>query len=271
MRIRHILCPVDFSSFSAHALQVGIRLARIFGAHLSVLHIREFDPASETRLMEFVEEHNQGALADISRHIEVGHAAYASIDFARDNAVDVILCGSHGRTGVERALLGSVAEKLVRHAKCPVWVMRGDEDKIPPLSILIATDLTPTSQSARRMAIYLAVGFGCKLAILHVVPQPDEHEGEEALSAFYDAARAEAEAGLSSIDSEETLVITREVAVGKPWEAIVARAKALDTGLIVTGTHGRTGLDRWVLGSVADKVVRNAHCPVLTVPHLPGA
>ncbi len=268
MLFHHVVAAIDFSTPSGHALASAASFARLVGARLSVLHVRERGDEDPAGMRAFVARwlDRDTAPEKVLQVEQVGHPAFATVDWADAHSVDMIFCGSHGRSGLARMLLGSVAEKLVRHARCPVWVVRS-EGGLHPQRILLPTDLTPLCETATRLAVYLAVGFDCRLDVLHVIDAPERQTGIHGqLEAYYEEVRALAEKGLASIESEDKLAISRDIAVGKPSARIVEAAETLSADLIVCGTHSRVGVDRWLLGSVAERLVRQAPCSVIVAP-----
>jgi nucleotide-binding universal stress UspA family protein len=144
VKIREILCPVDFSDESREALHFGVELARLFGARLTLFNVYQMPGyalpegvvlAGPEVLNELVDsiESDLRAWSDEARGLGAGEVAWETAlgtpaneieRFARDHAIDLIVIGTHGRTGLRHVLLGSVAEKVVRHAPCPVLTVR---------------------------------------------------------------------------------------------------------------------------------------------------
>jgi len=146
--IRHILVPSDFSEPSRAALEYAAELSRAFGASLDVLHVWEaptfIPPASlleagvadlslvevfrknaEDALAKFVDDARKREIVVRASFAELGPPARVITEFARKREYDLIVIGTHGRTGLSHALIGSVAERVVRHASCPVLAVRG--------------------------------------------------------------------------------------------------------------------------------------------------
>ncbi len=276
MQIRHILAPVDFTPFSERALRTAAALAESLGAELSVLHAlderfgasRPFE-ATEAELAAFVGRLGE-TVGPPRQHVLLGQPAYASEDWAVENGVDLVVCGTHGRSGISRALLGSNAEKLARSARLPVLIARDGGD-LRGGRVLFASDLATQGISAQRMAAYLTRTLGCSLLAAHVVARPRLRAvAGEQVDEAYRAALKSAQEGLAKLDFDGLEVETHAVC-GTPAEDLVELARIENVSLIVCGTRGKSGLRRLLLGSVAERLIRTAPCSVLVVPHLPGA
>src|SRR5690606_2906760 len=193
--------------------------------------------------------------------------------YAQDHAPDLIVMGTHGRSGVDRLLLGSVAEDVVRLADCPVLTIRPDTEPAPlgVRRVLAPVDFSAASWLAVAYAKHLAALTGAPLALVHVVetlpsyglvdippsfPPPSVEVEAEAREALLDLAR---EAGGPPVE------VVPHVVAGHPTIGVLEAAAALAPDLLVLPTHGRSGLKRLVLGSVAEQVVRRGPCPVLVV------
>jgi nucleotide-binding universal stress UspA family protein len=180
--------------------------------------------------------------------------------------------GTHGRGGVARLLMGSVAEKVVRTAPCPVVTVHGARNPSPAgfRRILVPTDFSAASGAALDTARLLADQFAASLHLLHVLPEMfDGAAGSELFISEAPAVRT-----LRLMNARERLAhriptelprstVTTEVIFGDPAETIAAYADDNHFDLIVMGTHGRTGIAH-LLGTVAERVVRTAQCPVMT-------
>ena len=285
----HILVPTDFSPQSTAALAYARELAATTGASIHLLHVAENvflravagDPGErKTALLRQLEE---SFTDDDRRRLAVRVAVERSdepadeiVSCARMSDIDLIVMGTHGRGGLARAVMGSVAEHVVRTAPCPVLTVHQAPatDRPGPSRILVATDFSPPSDTALEFARTLAARFGASLHLLHVVEDPTI--GGPVASEMYlaesPATRTErlkdSQARLShrvTGSDRAALNATTEVVFGRSAEMIVDYAADTKADLIVMGTHGRTGLAHLLVGSVAERVVRHAACPVLTV------
>jgi nucleotide-binding universal stress UspA family protein len=201
--------------------------------------------------------------------------APAILDYANENDIDLIVMGTHGRRGLGHLLLVSVAEEVVRVASCPVLTIREHEEPTPIEAIeqiLVPVDFSGHSKKALAYAKEMAATYNARLHLLHVIEDvkypafymsgrlsyfdivPEvEAKSREALKKFLeDAGMSEATADIHVIE-------------GHAAGDIVKFAASHSIDLVVIATHGLTGLDHFLLGSVTEKVVRRAPCPVFTV------
>jgi nucleotide-binding universal stress UspA family protein len=192
---------------------------------------------------------------------------------ALDARVDLVVVGSHGRSGLPRFVHGSVAERVVRLAPVPVLTVHSaDEVKPgeggPVRRILAPTDFSDASRRSVEAALKLAIDFDAVLTVLHVCELPVglQYVTEDVAKEVEAQARQKLDATLASV---RLLAPKAEgnLRRGNAWAGIVAAAEEHASDLIVVGTHGRRGLERAFLGSVAEKVVRLAPVPVLAVSH----
>jgi len=275
MEIRQILSPVDFSDLSAHALRYASMLAPCGNARLVVAYAQSFSPPpyfTEGQVGEFERQFHdafQGAEAALRRFVDAeldAEAASATevriveampvdgiLKLAREIKADLIVMGTHGRSGVNRLMLGSVAERVLRESEIPVLTVRGDTDAaMTPKSILCPVNNTPAAREALSMAAHMARCFGGNVVALHV---KEGHAGQGIgdLCAWVP----------DEIRSHCTIrELTRE---GEAAEEIVALARETPCDLLVIGARHRRFFDSTVLGSTTARVVRHAPCPVLTV------
>jgi len=289
---RRILVPVDFSDPSRQALQAAIQLAQRFGSHLAVAHMTRrnrpdshivaeqlgmtFDTrrAGRAKLMEFIEREVPGDLQP-TRLVADGVPFDEIAKTAKAWEADLIVIATHGYTGLKHVLLGSTTERVVRHAPCPVLVVRGREkrgvktafspDKLR--SILVPVDFSKPSLDALQHALALARRYEAQLTLLHVIEPLHPDMLIDTTQGQRDARVAAHErlTRLADATKKAWPRTDRELRAGHPVTTITALAKRTNADLIVIGTHGYTGLKHAMLGSVAERVVRHAPCPVLTV------
>jgi nucleotide-binding universal stress UspA family protein len=289
---RRILAASDLSKGSDEALLQAHARAVATGAELAVCHAlphlqgvntlfpqRNAESALhvanlEGEIREALAEQLAACLPGAKVEVFVDRAsAYAGIvQRAETWSADLVVVGSHGRTGLPRMLLGSVAEQVVRHAHCAVLVARA----APQTGIVVAaTDLSDPSMPAivaaadearqrkARLVVVHAIAFGNLETTLEEIVRDLARRGgatdiDEQIRSAVDAElqRALVQCGAQG----ETRVVD-----GVPAAAIVRTADELGAELVVVGTRGRTGLVRIALGSTADRIVRNAACSVLAV------
>jgi nucleotide-binding universal stress UspA family protein len=286
MANRRILCAIDFSPAARSALDLAARLAQEGGATLEVVHVVE-----RHRLLEAIGDqpdagHLVTELGDRAEHQLEGWRAETA---ARLAAVEAIVLGGRaweeiageaGRWGADlvvvgrsepgRQLLGSVAERIVRHAPCSVLVVPATVDAARrPAALLCAIDFSSSSRAAADAAVELAAASGGRTTLLHVLVPPRFGPGLLQQDALLGAARREAEGKLehwiADLRRGAARLEGKVIAAAAAAEAILETARAGDRDLIVVGTHGRTGMGRAILGSVAERVVRGADRPVLVV------
>ncbi len=297
--IARVLVPTDFSAQASLALRYGCAFARQNEATLYLLHVvQDLAPISiggggiaVSAAAEYVDQLEKSAGEALAQHTPeapgvrivrqtvIGTPGEQIVDFANANAVDLICVGTHGHGGLKRFFLGSVAERVVQHAACKVLVVRSLErdfvgkDGAPPVlsRILVPVDFSETCQMALNEAASLAARFGAELHLLHVVEDNSPTVSEIALAypVFQSYVRELVATGQKQMDEMQTpdgVALVRKVVVGDPISKINDYAAEHDVDLVVMGTHGRTGPAHWLMGSVAERVVRGAPCPVLVTP-----
>jgi nucleotide-binding universal stress UspA family protein len=288
MSFRKVLCPIDFSPGSRQATRVAIRLANEVGAELVLAHAWHVPPVafSEELLlaagaMQEMQEGAQAALDEAVREAtELGARRPGSKLLAgtprheivklleHDSGFDLVVMGTHGHTGLSRVLLGSIAESIVRHAPCSVLTVRPDASLEPFARVLCPIDFSTSSQHAVELAAELARRGAAQLALLHVVEVPPvSTRGQQMIEFLRELDRYSTEHLDQWAARLEGTLPGRVAKLPRIGRAGAEILKALDEDpaldLVVIGSHGRTGLERWLLGSVAEKIVRHARCPVL--------
>jgi nucleotide-binding universal stress UspA family protein len=294
MKPRKILCATDFSAGSDAALRSATALAQHFDAHLSLLHVIPFDlklavnfespeEAEEHALCEalrelkaFAEKYTAGSFS-IQYLVRVGDAETEIINAARDEEADLLVLGSHGRSGWRAVVFGSVTESVLRHSELPVFTVPANPSKSSGTGtqitrILCPTDFSPPSTEALRKAAEWCREFQAELYVLHVMPFSEPALGIIS-AAEYEQSRAKDAAlavwhYLTDKDVEDCRpqVIIR---AGAPGSQIVRAAEELEADLIVISTHGQSGWRHLVFGSVMEAVARTSRRPVLTVHQAP--
>jgi nucleotide-binding universal stress UspA family protein len=305
LSITHILCPIDFSDTSRRAVRCAIALARWYEAKLSVLHVFANVPVVDA-VPAFgagvvpppltLGDVDRGALRDEMRTF-VGDTSGVVADMVLQEApdvrseilaeagvtgVDLVVMGSHGRTGVRHLLLGSVADAVLRQAACPVLIVPPHADdhpvSVPFKRIVCPVDFSPVSQAAVEFALTLAQEDDAEITLLHSVEIPPElrdyvFPAEIDIDAVHAAARADALTRLRALVPEsagEFCRVHTEATEGRPHRAVVRLAAEQHADLIVMGAHGRSALARLVFGSNTYAVIRDATCPVLAVHPRPA-
>jgi nucleotide-binding universal stress UspA family protein/uncharacterized membrane protein YfcA len=268
-RWRHILLATDGSEYSEGAIRVAAALARRNDARLFIASIAVYNPeyASTVPGLEQVALDQAGrnvagavqAAAGIEHDVVIAEAEdpYRGIvDAANEDRADLIVMGRRGKRGLARAMVGDATARVIGHAPCNVLVApRGAAEWHK--CILVATDGSRHGDAAARLAGHLALEWQLPLTVVSaVLPSHNEQRRREAVTAI-DRVKA----GLAALP----VTVTGVVAEGRPEQVILDQAGKAGADLIVIGTHGRTGLDRLLMGSVAERVIGFAACPVLAV------
>jgi nucleotide-binding universal stress UspA family protein len=298
--LRRILCPVDFSEISRRALDHAAALGRRHEATVLALHVVPLatplpmapapvypaatmppDPRARRSMLEEL-EHAVAPVRRLGVNVETlvreGDAVHAILHETEQLPIDLVVMGSHGAGGFEHLVMGSVAEKVLRKAPCPVLTVgppTGGDDAARGVRydrILCPIDFSEPSIRALEYALSLAEGPSCRVTLFHVHEQilysflPYERALEDAhyVRAVLDEIQEHLERMLP--DNASDLCTPRVVARrGRPHEEILRLAREEESDVIVLGVHGRPFLERLLLGSVTSHVVRGAPCPVLTV------
>jgi len=280
--LNHVLVPHDFGDTSKMAMNYAIALARMFHGVIDVLHVR--DRADTVRPASFpreLYEELQTTVRDrvlritaqdetkptIDFHLRSGTAHTQILRFANEQRTDLIVMGTHGRTGVAHAVMGSVAETIVCTAPCPVLTVRKPPREYSVPNILVTTDFGMASDTALLYGRTLAHTFGGTLHLLHVMENYFLRPIVADPRALEAAARRQLGERLTPSDRDTLRACAILEVSDHPATAIVEYAHASQIDFIVMGTHGRASMERLLMGSVAAHVVRTARCPVLTVKH----
>jgi len=292
--IHRIVYATDLSPASEPAWTEAQLLGRLFGAEIVLLHAVAPPPVIPTEgyvppelYEELLRSGRREGEAGFDRllgsvagsglkvrvRLEDGPPAQKILEVVADEAADLLVVGTHGRTGLQRAVLGSVADRMMRQATCPVLTVRSAPESGPRREIrriCYATDFSPTARAAWPWAVAIASAAGAEVDLVHVTFEPvaDRHMSAETLGrmaqVLHDQGRIEAERFLERSTLPRERIHIR-LSPGVPGEQIVHRAQEWADDLVVMGTHGWSGIARWMLGSVANHVIQTAPCPVLTV------
>lgn len=292
-----ILIPLDGSPLAEHVLDHIAWLATPAATELSLVSVieswRYASAGPEFALADLITpviagmaeylKTQEAKLVQAGYHVTTrvveGDAASVLLSMAQTDGVDLIAMSSHGRSGFVRWALGSVAERVLHGAQVPVFLVR--ESTAPRQgklqTILLPLDGSAVAEQALPEAQALALANQAHLLLVQVIQKLDERSqgllftSETTAKATFAKWRAEAETYLAGIAQRLTAAgVTTDVrvVVDDPDRAICAMSPHAD--LIVMGTHGRTGMSRWVYGSVANKVLRGASCPLLLVHTVEG-
>lgn len=297
LKVRKILHASDFSACSRQALPHALFLARNFGAELHLLHalvphrerldvpedqapepedlMGRLEARAREELGELLGEEEAGAVKLVTAVRRGTYPAPTILRYARGEGIDLVVLGTHGRRAPGRLLLGSVAEEVVRLAPCPVLTLKQCEEPPKPSAveqILVPVDFSDHSRRALGYARDLADRYAARLQLLHVIEQV-------VLPSFYipgapgifphnlSGLEGTAEAELHALMESDGPKVPYEahVITASPVTGITDFAAEHGSDLLVISTHGLTGLERLLIGSTAESLIRLAPCPVFTV------
>ncbi|MEP6921662.1 MAG: universal stress protein [bacterium] len=298
---RNILFPTDFKPHTHAALKYAAAFARSGEGRVVLLSVQSGTvPANLLTLPEqvFVDQDNKWLLQlrtdvrelladplfdglEVEPLIVEGEPASEIARAAQDHGSDLVTVVTHGRKGLTRALWGSTAEEIIAEAPCPVLTIRppqrdfvqqrGSKSEIRLNRVLLATNFRPSSSAATLVARQLADQCGAELHAVYVIGDYFEQISaifpEGGLTALT-RMRSYVQEHMAQLASEGGARATPHIIEGRPYEEIVRLAVEKDADLIVIGTNVHASLfgGTPVLGSEIERVVRNAHCPVLCVP-----
>lgn len=291
-----ILFATDLSRSAEGAEAYACTIAASWGAILTVMNVLEFPPGlnpeypvNRVYLGELMKQATRG-LVDVKERtsaqgvvaqtrIATGIPSEEVLAAAKDEGTELIVMGTVGKTGLEHVLLGSTAERIIRTAPCPVLTVRtersrakqdsGMQSPVELRRILVPVDFSDCSLDALEYAVIIAQRAKASLTLLHVLepvsygldftfPHPEKRERmREALTGQLD--------GLVSSLASAKVTATYLLRGGLPNDSILEAARTGPADLIIMGSHGRRGLSHAFYGSVAESVLRQTHCPVLTV------
>ena len=283
-----ILLPFDGSDGAAEALHHAAEIAHWADATIHVLFVadttRDSVTVVETQVVDALVQEGKDVVEEAEKTLNTlgvdydsdvvqGHPAPTIVEYAEQYEYDVIVMPTHGREGVSRYLIGSVTEKVVRLSTVPLLTarMQPDEQLVFPFeNILVPTDGSAGAAHAAEYGLSLAAALDATVHVLSVVDDTSlgldvrstisGHEREQVATDAVDDVVSEAETrGVSNT--------VRHVEHGSPIELILETIDSNDIHAVVMGTTGRRGSDRILLGSVAEKTVRSAPVPVITVGH----
>ena len=287
-KIERILCPVDFSEASKKAFEYALSLAKQYKAKLYVQHLIEpvmvfsyegipgwkgiYDAARSGAEGAMEKLTSLAAVHSIhpETSMEIGDPGESILQFTEQKAIDLIVMGTHGRRGVDRLVMGSVTERVVRKAKRPVLAVRkpvhdfvspGSEDAVHLRKILLGTDFSDHALRALDYALSLGMEYQAELSLVHVleeIPQDKELQPE------MERLVQQMEAPLPD-DARNWCTIRSTVRIGKPYEQIIQLATESRIDLIVLGVRGRSALDTALFGSTTYRVLQLGPCPLLAV------
>jgi nucleotide-binding universal stress UspA family protein len=295
--IARILCPIDFSDFSRRALDYSIVLARWYRASIAALHVHQppvphvaplaplapVEPVAlppidldlvRRQIAAFVPQDCQ---TEVSIETLAAEGDPAREILAAAESADLIVMGTHGRSGFERLVLGSVTETVLRKATCSLLTIPlTAPDAAGPVPIVFrrivaAVDFSDVSMEALRQAASLAAEADAHLTAMHVIEVPeylalwiDRVDGINHVRAWADAAERRLRCAVGP-ETREYAHVGQRVETGKAYREILRVAGEQQADLIVMGAHGHGVIEQMFVGSTTQHVVRRAGCPVLIV------
>ncbi len=289
--IRHIVLGTSLTEAADSAVRAGLEIARRAGAQLHLVHAYALpvtymgEPGTslamsltELPVENLYREQLAAQLARVggdpqlaaSATIEVGTPQRVILEAARTFGADLIVVGPHEGSPRLAALLGSTADRILREAWVPVWVVRGQQFNWPE-KVLAPVDLSPLSHESltRGLELLHTGGTACQVEALFVLSEVDRrgsvHFSPEQVDRF---ANDELKRFVGGLNPPPAVHVQARLAVGLPREQVLADLSQHPVDLMILGTHGRSGFERFLLGSVAAVLVRDAACSVLVVPPL---
>jgi len=274
LTIQTVLFPTDGSATAESARSVAEQFADRYGAELHILQVEIIPPAGDLRYDAVPEPFEADGPDGNASVIEVRRrhpvSADAIVDYADEVDADLIVMGTHGRSGVNRLTLGSTAERVLRLAPCPVITIGPEANTEAAGPVLVPLVFESASDSALETALALAESRGTRLVAVHVIEPIDIPSPYGLVVAGFspvelkDRVRQTVERWVSA-HAEGPVPIEVDIREGSASIQILEAAQAHGASLIVQSSHGRRGLSRWLLGSVAEAVARRASCPTLTL------
>jgi len=290
-KFKRIVVPTDFSDTAESAIKLGARIADWYACNLDLVNVvdatvyayagypfaslsKELMTSAEAALQKVKVTAGKGT---INRYLLSGSPAAEIAGHARRHDADLIVVGTHGHGAVARFLLGSVADRVLHESHCPVIVTKQPKGKVkhpkaaakPFTRVLFPTDFSETAGVALKAAIAMTEDMDAELFVLHVVDDSliTTHVDEERKIILNELRRHALEQMKKELPAEllQNFETIGAVKRGEPGKQIAAYAEVNHCDLIVMGTHGRSGVERALIGSVADKVVRRSNCAVMLV------
>ncbi|TAM78717.1 MAG: universal stress protein [Acidobacteria bacterium] len=291
LRIEKILCPIDFSEYSHKAFEYAHSLAQHYGAKLLLQHVVQplastypyyafpdvlnevalnLESSADQKLSELVSDQQRDGL-EIQRFVHKGTVPDCILAFAGSQGADLIVMGTHGRQGFDHFTMGSVTEKVLRKAHCPVLVVRkpahdfvhpGDvTEPVQLKKLLFSTDFSEYSSRALTYALSLAMEYNAELTLLHVLEDVPATDGLQESVAEVTKRLEE----LAPSEAADWCSVRTAVRIGSPYQQVLQVAIETEADLVVMGVRGRNAVDLALFGSTTHRVIQLGACPVLAV------
>jgi nucleotide-binding universal stress UspA family protein len=291
LKMKRILCPVDFSDCSAKAYDYAYSLARRYEAKLYVEHVVQVlqsaypyynfpdiagssiywdvSKSAEERMRALIKDHSfNGFQPEMVVH--KGFLPDSILAFAQNIQADLVVMGTHGRRGLDRFVMGSVTESVLRKAVCPVLAVRKPahdfvhpeqtQEPVRLKRILLCTDFSRFALRAMQYALSLAQEYNSELTLLHVVDDVGKQGAEAVMREVHHRLEQ-----LVPEDARNWCAVRTAVRIGKPYGEIIQAAVEQQSDVIILGVRGHGALDLAVFGSTTHRVLQLGPCPVLAV------
>ena len=280
----HILVPTDGSETVDRVIDAALDIAAHHDATVHLLYVADSNrpnlEAAESDVRDSLLARGESVLEDTATHarernlhvvtvVREGDPAPTIVEYADETGIDLVVMPTHGRTGVTRLVLGSITERVIRASEVPVLAIRPEATvRFPFDRVLVPTDGSDVADSAIQTGIEVARAYDASLHLLNVV---DTGSLGPDIGSYIDVDRLEARSRTILDDAVDTATdagvrdVEHDVEYGTPDGQIERYVEDHGVDLVVMGTHGLTGLDRYLLGSTTEKVLRTAPIPVLTV------
>jgi nucleotide-binding universal stress UspA family protein len=280
-KYRKILVAYDGSKSAKNALVIASQMARENKSWIKVVAVMpnyegDLELVGVKNIRETMEGPGRELLAEAQRiaddgdfhiltNLEQGEPFDRIVQVAEEESCDLIVMGRKGLSPLERELMGSVTARVIGHTDRDVLVVP-DVAKLGWNSLLLAVDGGTQTENATRKALELAGDYGSSITALSVVYSNDEFLAlaHEIIHELVEKAQARLES-LVQLGRKVGVKVSPVVREGEPHEAIIKQAKEQNADLIVMGSHGRKGISRILMGSVTEKTIGYAECPVLVV------
>ncbi len=297
IKLANILCAIDFSEFSKHVMHYGFGLSHRFGSRLAALHtvpasrdqlygspVSQWGEEKETRSKDArkaIDTLISGSPVSCEPVLAFGDPVKEITRAADERDADLVIAASHGISGLKRLIIGTVVERLARTLPRPLLVSRisgrrsagTHEAEFTIGKIVVGCDFSPAAISAVRSAAGLAREFNAELHLLYAMETPMDYGEEGADLVPYQEAQQNRQdqlvrrlSGLLPEKGPEAVVLKPAVVPGIPGEALCALATEIRADLIVVGIRCQGPLEKLLVGSTTESVLRRAPCTVLTIP-----
>jgi nucleotide-binding universal stress UspA family protein len=291
-QIESILCPVDFSDFSVNAYEYALSLAWHYRAKLFLQHVlyplsssfaayggetdcyekgcQRLRADAEEKLQQFAKRHAPTKIRP-QCFVQDGSVTDLILSLAKARAVNLIVMGTHGLRGIDRLMVGSVTERVLRRAPCPVLAVRKpahhlissvhDPEPVHLRKMLLCADFSDHAHRASEYAVSMAKEYGAELMLLHVLEDvPRSADLEIATEKVANQLKESI-----APKTREGCIVKVIVRIGKPYQQIIQLALEAQTDLVIMGVRGRGALDTAIFGSTTHRVIQLGSCPVLAV------